>query len=248
LAPPPNPLPIRDGEGEINQGDTSVERRYDLSKRSPLSIRRWGGAGGGANPGATGLKTHILTTQSIIDHKGIMYCLDTERIAGVVQPSNSDPRLAPPGQHLLITHQLWRPDRETIAEARAHALADIIQLLGPQERGTWRVLTMSQYHDAWPVNRAVQGADTVPQTGVRGLYLVGDAVKPSGYLMVEGVAQSVNALLDAVDRALPDPAAPSHLPPKPPRRRALTWLFAPPAPHPANQRLEPVEMPQPHRR
>lgn len=181
-------------------------------------------------PAATGLKTHILTERSLIPHKGIMYCLDTARIAGIVQPSNSDPRLAPLGQHLLITHQLWRPERESIADARAHALADITSLLGPQDSGTWRILTMSQYHDSWPVNRAAQGADAIPTTDVQGLYLVGDAVKPSGYLMVEGVAQSVNVLMDLVDRALPVASA-AHVAPKPPRARALTWLVAPPAPH-----------------
>lgn len=195
-------------------------------------------------PLATGLKVHVLTQQPIIDHQGIMYCLDTERIAGVVQPSNSDRRLAPPGEHLLITHQLWRTERETIAQARAHALADLTRLLGPQDLGTWRVLTMSQYHDAWPVNRAAQGTDAIPQTDVHGLYLVGDAVKPSGYLMVEGVAQSVNALLDAVDRALPNPlhAPATHIAPKPPRRRAFAWLVAPPAPHPANRPHVPEEV------
>jgi phytoene dehydrogenase-like protein len=178
-----------------------------------------------APPAATGLKTHVLSRRSLIDHQGILYCLDTERIAGIVQPSNSDPRLAPPGEHLIITHQLWRPDRETIAEARAHALADLERILGPQHTNGWRVLTMSQYHDAWPVNRAVQGEDAIPRTDLAGLYLVGDAVKPSGYLMVEGVAQSVNLLMDEVERALP-----SHIAPKPPARRALAWLVAPPGP------------------
>jgi phytoene dehydrogenase-like protein len=178
-------------------------------------------------PQATGLKTHVLSKRSIIPHQGIMYCLDTERIAGVVQPTNSDASLAPPGYHLLISHQLWRPERETIAEARAHALADLTRLLGPSEMGQWRVLTMSQYHDLWPVNRAAQGADAIPQTDLRGLYLVGDAVKPAGYLMVEGVAQSVNVLLDLVERR---PAV-THVAPKPSRRRALAWLVAPPAPH-----------------
>ncbi|MBA3823153.1 MAG: NAD(P)/FAD-dependent oxidoreductase [Ktedonobacterales bacterium] len=174
--------------------------------------------------GATGLKTHVLSKRSLIPHRGIMYCLDTTRIAGIVQPTNSDPGLAPPGEHLIISHQLWRPDRETIAEARAHALADLTRILGPQTANGWHVLTMSQYHDAWPVNRAVQGHDDAPTTPVPGLYLVGDAVKPSGYLMVEGVAQSVNVVLDLVERNG------SHVAPKPSRRRALTWLVAPPAP------------------
>jgi phytoene dehydrogenase-like protein len=182
---------------------------------------------------ATGLKVHVLSDRSFVPHKGILYCLDTERIAGIVQPSNSDPRLAPAGKHLLITHQLWRPERESIAEARAAAMRDLELLLGPQDRGGWNILTMSQYHDVWPVNRAIQGTDAIPEPGVRGLYFVGDAVKPSGYLMAEGVAQSVNVLLDHVDPALS--ASLPHIAAKPPRRRALTWLVAPPAPEPGSK-------------
>ena len=81
-----------------------------------------------------------------------------------------------------------------------------------------------------------QQAEGPLDTGLAGLYLVGDAVKPAGYLMVEGVAQSVNALLDVLDRLEPGatvaPAPHTHHPErsphKPPRRRALHWLIAPP--------------------
>ena len=59
---------------------------------------------------------------------------------------------------------------------------------------------MSAYRGEWPVNRIAQGADVPSNTPVQGLYLVGDAVKPSGYLMVEGVAQSVNHFLDLLDK------------------------------------------------
>jgi len=59
---------------------------------------------------AIGLKVHILSDVSLIPHKGIMYCLDTKRIAGMVQPTNCDPRLAPPGKHLLISHQVMQSD------------------------------------------------------------------------------------------------------------------------------------------
>ncbi len=179
---------------------------------------------------ASGLKVHLLSDESIIPHKGIMYCLDTERIAGVVQPSNSDRRLAPPGKHLLITHQLMRSDDVNVE--REAARADLRRLFGERFGESITILTMSQYRGEWPVNRSVQGADVSPQTTLDGLYLVGDAVKPSGYLMVEGVAQSVNALLDVLDGPLP-PNAPARraTPPKPPRRRAFHWLVAPPPPH-----------------
>jgi phytoene dehydrogenase-like protein len=178
---------------------------------------------------ASGLKVHLLSDESIIPHRGIMYCLDTERIAGVVQPSNSDRRLAPPGKHLLITHQLMRGEDVNIE--REAARADLRRLFGDDFGTKVTILTMSQYRGEWPVNRAMQGEDVSPATGVAGLYLVGDAVKPSGYLMVEGVAQSVNALLDTLDGpAIPAP----HTPPKPPKRRAFRWLVAPPPPHPGS--------------
>src|SRR5262249_6752856 len=165
----------------------------------------------------------------------IMYCLDTERIAGVVQPSNSDRRLAPPGKHLLITHQLMRSNDVNVE--REAARADLGRLFGEDFGTRVNILTMSQYRGEWPVNRAVQGEDVFPETGLSGLYLVGDAVKPSGYLMVEGVAQSVNALLDPLDGPASRGTAPSaqpstpHPPPKPPKARAFRWLVAPPPPH-----------------
>jgi phytoene dehydrogenase-like protein len=193
---------------------------------------------------ASGLKVHLLSDDSIIPHKGIMYCLDTQRIAGIVQPSNSDRRLAPPSKHLLITHQLMRSD-DVNAEREA-ARADLRYLFGDAFGTHVEILTMSQYRGEWPVNRARQGEDVIPQTGLSGLYLVGDAVKPSGYIMVEGVAQSVNALLDTLDTPVatdapelvaagqPAPTSKRHTPPKPSRHRAFYWLLAPPPPHPGS--------------
>src|SRR5450759_1287033 len=146
---------------------------------------------------AVGLKVHILSDVSLIPHKGIMYCLDTQRIAGMVQPTNSDPRLAPPGKHLLISHQVMQSNN--VEQEKALALADLRMLFGEAFDKHCRVLTMSAYRGEWPVNRIAQGEDLTPRTEVRGLYLVGDAVKPEGYLMVEGVAQSVNHFLDLLD-------------------------------------------------
>jgi phytoene dehydrogenase-like protein len=178
---------------------------------------------------ARGLKVHLLSDVSVIPHKGIMYCLDTQRIAGIVQPSNSDRRLAPPGTHLLITHQILRSD-DVNAEREA-ARADLRLLFGEDFGTKVRILTMSQYRGEWPVNRVAQGEDLTPETRLTGLFQVGDAVKPSGYLMVEGVAQSVNALLDSLDTLDGKWPARLHTPPKPARTRALHWLVSPPRPH-----------------
>jgi hypothetical protein len=180
---------------------------------------------------AIGLKIHVLSDVSLIPHKGIMYCLDTQRIAGIVQPTNCDARLAPSGKHLLITHQVMQSSN--VAEEKALALADLHMLFGEDFDRHCRVLTMSAYRGEWPVNRMAQGADVSPQTSIAGLFLVGDAVKPSGYLMVEGVAQSVNSLLDLLDAAGDPSVAPTighsrNIVSPPSRLRALRWLWEAP--------------------
>lgn len=185
---------------------------------------------------AVGLKVHILSDISLIPHKGIMYCLDTQRIAGMVQPTNSDPQLAPPGKHLVISHQVIQSNN--VEEERALALADLRMLFGEAFDAHCRVLTMGTYRGEWPVNRIVQGEDAASETEVEGLYLVGDAVKPSGYLMVEGVAQSVNRFIDLLDKLDQESnvqqAFHSHAPSSkhvispPSRINALRWLWKAP--------------------
>ncbi len=185
---------------------------------------------------AAGLKVHILSDVSLIGHKGIMYCLDTRRIAGMVQPTNSDPSLAPAGKHLLISHQVIQSNN--IEEERVLALEDLRLLFGEDFEKHCRILTMGTYRGEWPVNRIVQGEDVLPLAGLQGLYLVGDAVKPAGYLMVEGVAQSVNRFLDELDEVGQEKAAgasskfythrPRHVVAPPSRLNALRWLWKAP--------------------
>ena len=178
---------------------------------------------------AIGLKVHVLSDVSLIPHKGIMYCLDTQRIAGLVQPTNFDAKLAPPGKHLLISHQVIQS--EDIEEEKRLALADLRMMFGETFEQHCRILTMSVYRGEWPVNRLAQGADVPSITPVQGLYLVGDAVKPSGYLMVEGVAQSVNHFLDLLDNnenVRAQLIAPKYVISPPSRFNALRWLWEAP--------------------
>ncbi len=128
----------------------------------------------------------------------------------------------------MISHQVIQSNN--IEEERELALADLRMLFGEAFDTHCRVLTMGTYRGEWPVNRIAQGEDTSPQTAIQGLYLVGDAVKPSGYLMVEGVAQSVNRFIDLLDELDREQAA-SHTSHtrnemRPPSRlNALRWLW-----------------------
>ena len=222
----------------ITQTEVLKSRQHDSETPDPWSKREEHEVSSNTPdaPGiqeAVGLKVHILSDVSLIPHKGIMYCLDTQRIAGVVQPTNSDPDLAPEGKHLLISHQVIQSNK--LDEERALALADLRMLFGELFEKHCHILTMGTYRGEWPVNRIVQGEDVPPQTAVKGLYMVGDAVKPSGYLMVEGVAQSVNTFLDAFDATEREQekgtrhlSRKRHVIMPPSRLNAIRWLWKAP--------------------
>jgi phytoene dehydrogenase-like protein len=143
-------------------------------------------------PVAAGLKLHILSDRPLIEHRGIMFCLDTQRISGIVQVSNAVPSVVPAGMHMLDTFQIMMS--EDFALERRLAIEDLRQVFGPAFERHWRVVRTSAFRAAWPVNRAVQGQDSRNQEPIPGLLMVGDAYKQRGYMMVEGVASSVRAI------------------------------------------------------
>jgi phytoene dehydrogenase-like protein len=176
-----------------NGGVDVIEAQLVVSNLGPIETLALCGepAGKVAPPRASGLKIQFLSPTSLISHRGIMFCLGTERVAGIVQPSNADPGLAPPGQHLLMSHQVLQSgDHRAEREA---GLRDLRRIFGTTfDRCT--VLSASRFADSWPVNRAAQGADVRRPAPLAGLHWVGDAYKPRGLMMVEGVAESVRTL------------------------------------------------------
>jgi phytoene dehydrogenase-like protein len=144
-------------------------------------------------PVARGLKLHVVSTTSLIPHNSIMLCLDTQRVSGIVQVSNAVPSVVPPGEHMLDTFQVLGSD--DVAEEKRLAIEDLRHVFGADYDRHCRVVRASAFRGSWPVNRIVQGKDKLSQTPLPGLLMVGDAYKPPGHIMVEGVAGSVRSIL-----------------------------------------------------
>ncbi|MFN2110506.1 MAG: phytoene desaturase family protein [Anaerolineae bacterium] len=145
-------------------------------------------------PPATGFKLQVLSPKSLIDYDSIMFCLDTQRVAGVLQVSNVDPDLAPSGKHLLISHQSIHPGADWLEERRL-ALEDWRYLFG-KDFDNCEVLGSSHFPERFPVNWASQGYDLREQIfAEQGLWMVGDGMKPEGLMMVEGVAANAESVV-----------------------------------------------------
>jgi phytoene dehydrogenase-like protein len=141
---------------------------------------------------AAGLKLHIVSDKSLIPHNGIMLCLDTRRISGMVEVSRALPSVVPAGMHMIDTFQVMRSD--SLTEERDLAIADLRDIFGDDFDRHCRIVRTSAFRSRWPVNQARQGLDLHDQEPIPGLLMVGDAYKPKGYIMVEGVAAGVTRI------------------------------------------------------
>ncbi len=118
---------------------------------------------------------------------------ENKYVKGAVEPSASSPDLAPPGEHLLLTHQVFKSNdviRDT-RRARDELLTTFPQLREEDE------LCIHTFYKDWPVNYACQGKD-LPNfsSEISNLFFVGDGYKGNdGWMMTEGVAYGVKRVI-----------------------------------------------------
>jgi phytoene dehydrogenase-like protein len=146
---------------------------------------------------ASGIKISVACDGAVLGHTGVLFTPQAERVCGVNEVTNADPGLAPEGKHLLMSHQVLAPGRN-LKEEISLGVRDLHALF-PGFKERCRILAAQCYREKWPVNRAMSGQSLGPGTPVKGLVLVGDAVKPSGYMETEGIAAGVKLALDMIE-------------------------------------------------
>lgn len=139
-----------------------------------------------------GIKICLSSDEPLIGHCGVFFTPYAQRINGINEVTNADPSLAPPGKHLVMSHQALISD-DLKAEIDL-GLLDMVQLFPGKK---YEVLLIQSYSNGWPVNRASSGSDKGNRTPVNNLYIVGDGAKGKGGIEVEGVALGVrNAMVE----------------------------------------------------
>jgi phytoene dehydrogenase-like protein len=146
---------------------------------------------------AVGIKISVACDKPMLGHSGVLFTPEARRIDGLNEVTNADPRLAPKGKHLLMAHQALVPE-EGVREEIRMGIADLHKIF-PDFKEHCRVITAQCYRGKWPVNRALSGMEIRPETPVKNLYIVGDAVKPNGYMETDGLAAGVELAMKAVE-------------------------------------------------
>ncbi|MHA2212596.1 MAG: phytoene desaturase family protein [Candidatus Thorarchaeota archaeon] len=122
-------------------------------------------------------------------------------ISGFSEPTIADPELAGQGRHLILSHQ--ELEAGPIGEQIEVAMEDFRRFI-PDFDESCRIVSTHVYRGVHPVNHASQCQDFEPVTDIQGLYLVGDGVKPRGYIMTEGVAKSVEIAVEEIAGGIRD--------------------------------------------
>ena len=147
---------------------------------------------------ACGIKMSIACKKPMLGHPGVLFTPQAVRIDGINEVTNADPTLAPDGMHLMMAHQRLDPKADTKSEIELGKKD--LKTLFPDFDKHCEILLVQTFKKGWPVNRARSGESVSPLSHVKGLYFVGDAIKPKGWMETEGVAAGVKMALREIEK------------------------------------------------
>jgi phytoene desaturase len=108
------------------------------------------------------------------------------------------PELAPPGWHLYVAYAVPIPalgDFDSDAEVEL-ALTDLREQFPNFAQA--KILSTRVMRDDWPAQRSCAGYDLPRETGIDGLWCVGDAVKQYGNGGTQACAETAKIVTDAI--------------------------------------------------
>lgn len=108
------------------------------------------------------------------------------------------PEMAPPGWHLYVAYAVPIPalgDFDSQVEIN-HALDDLREQFPGFE--TAKMLSIRVMRDDWPTQRSCAGYDLPRETGVRGLWCVGDGVKEYGNGGTQACAETAKLVVEEI--------------------------------------------------
>jgi phytoene desaturase len=147
---------------------------------------------------AANIVLNIASQQPLISHPGIVTFGKTRRLCNMANLTATCPELAPQGWHLYVAYAVPIPalgDFDSGAEVEL-ALADLREQFPNFNQA--RILSTRVMRDDWPAQRSCAGYDLPRETGIEGLWCVGDAVKEYGNGGTQACAETAKIVTDAI--------------------------------------------------
>ena len=152
---------------------------------------------------AANIVINVASREPLVNHPGIVTFGRTRRLCNMANLSATCPELAPPGWHLYVAYAVPVPalgDFDSDAET-ALALTDLREQFSNFDQA--KILSIRVMRDDWPAQRSCAGYDLPRETGIDGLWCVGDAVKQYGNGGTQACAETAKIVTDAILAARP---------------------------------------------
>jgi phytoene dehydrogenase-like protein len=147
---------------------------------------------------AANIAINVASREPLLAHPGIVTFGKTRRLCNMANLTAACPELAPPGWHLYVAYAVPVPalgDFDSDKEVEL-ALADLREEFSNFDQA--RILSIRVMRDDWPGQRSCAGYDLPRETGIDGLWCVGDAVKEYGNGGTQACAETAKLVTDAI--------------------------------------------------
>jgi phytoene dehydrogenase-like protein len=152
---------------------------------------------------AANIVIDFATRAPIVNASGIVTFGKTRRLANMADLTATCPELTPEGWHQYVAYAVPRPalgDFDSEAETEL-ALQDLREQFPDFDQA--KILSVRVMRDDWPAQRSCAGYDLPRETGVDGLWCVGDAVKEYGDGGTQACAETAKLVVEAVQKRRP---------------------------------------------
>ena len=143
---------------------------------------------------------NFASRQPIVEAPGILTFGKTRRLCNMANLTATCPELAPEGWHQYVAYAVPQPalgDFDSEAETEL-ALEDLRDQF--PEFANAKILSIRVMRGDWPAQRSCAGYDLPRETGVGGLWCVGDGVKDYGNGGTQACAETAKLVVDEVLR------------------------------------------------
>jgi phytoene desaturase len=148
---------------------------------------------------AANIVFNFASRKPLVDAPGIITFGKTRRLCNMANLTATCPEIAPPGWHQYVAYAVPVPALGNFTDETEIALSreDLReQFPGFDERAN--MLSIRVMRDDWPAQRSCAGYDMPRETGVAGLWCVGDAVKQYGNGGTQACAETAKLVVDAI--------------------------------------------------
>lgn len=147
---------------------------------------------------AANIVINFASREPLLEAPGLVTFGKTRRLCNMANLTASCPELAPDGWNLYVAYAVPIPALgDFAAETETqHALADLREQFPGFDKA--KLLSVRVMRDDWPTQRSCAGFDLPRETGVDGLWCVGDAVKEYGNGGTQACAETAKLVVDQV--------------------------------------------------